>query len=447
MNRASLLAPAVALILGVTVSGVAGWWIVREARASAASEIAAAAALASTAIRGGSAPAEVLGALEAVPAVSSARLHRASGDLVAEYARPAAPQGLAARFAPPEVTCSGIALAGGIPAQLCIESSPAAVAPAVRIALTLLGVTTVAAVVLGLIAARLLARASGASIDHITEVIDKASRERAYSLRVDPAKVAQKRLAASVNDLLAQIQERDVTLRRRATEIEAVNKDLESFAYSVSHDLRAPLGSVDGFAQAIELDHADKLDETAREYLGWIREGCRQMRDLIDGMLQMSRLTKVEVQRETVDLSSIAHSVATSLQQANPARAVTFDIRDGIRTIGDERLLRAVLENLMANAWKFTRDRADARIEFGAANGAYYVRDNGAGFDQAHADKMFRPFQRLHSMREFEGTGIGLATVQKIVERHGGRAWAEGEVGRGATIFFTTASTPDMVHA
>jgi light-regulated signal transduction histidine kinase (bacteriophytochrome) len=170
------------------------------------------------------------------------------------------------------------------------------------------------------------------------------------------------------------------------------------------------------------------------------------MRDLIDGLLQMTRLTRLELQREPVDLSGIAQSVAESLQQGSPERTVRFDIRNGVRTIGDERLLRAVLENLMSNAWKFTRHKADARIEFGEQGGAYYVRDNGAGFDPVHASKMFRPFQRLHSMREFEGTGIGLATVQKIVERHGGRAWAEGEVDKGATIYFTTG-TDTMVHA
>ena len=153
----------------------------------------------------------------------------------------------------------------------------------------------------------------------------------------------------------------------------------------------------------------------------------------------MSRLARTEVQREPVDLSSIATSVAESLRQSNPERSVRFDIRSGLRTVGDERLLRAVLENLMSNAWKFTRNKSEARIEFGQNGGAYYVRDNGAGFDPSHAAKMFRPFQRLHSTREFEGTGIGLATVQKIIERHGGRAWAEGEVEKGATIYFTTA--------
>lgn len=446
MNRSSLVAPTVALILGVVVSGVLGWWIVDAARSSADTEVAAATAMTNAAIAGGSAPEAVLASFQAVPAIGSATLHRANGQLVAEYRRPGEAAGLAARVAPPEVACSSVFLQPGVPATLCIESSPAAVAPAVRTALILGGVITGTMLLTGVLGTALVARASRESLRHIAEVVDKAAREHAYSVRVDAGRTDAK-LAASLNDLLAQMQERDVILRRRTTEIEAVNKDLESFAYSVSHDLRAPLGSIDGFVQAIELDHADKLDPTAQEYLGWIREGCRQMRDLIDGMLQMTRLTRIEVQRETVDLSAIAHSVASALQQTNPARPVTFDIRDGVRTVGDERLLRAVIENLMANAWKFTRDRPNARIEFGAADGAFYVRDNGAGFDPTHADKMFRPFQRLHSSREFEGTGIGLATVQKIVERHGGRAWAEGDIGRGATVYFTTAGAPEAVPA
>jgi len=446
MNRRSLVAPAAALLFGVAVSGVLGWWLVSAARSSANTEIAAAAAMTSGALIGGSAPQAVLAKFDALPAIGSARIHRADGELVAEYQRPAVPHGPAARVAPPEVTCSTVYAGPGVPATLCIESSPAAVAPALRTALLLGGVITGAMLLTSIFATALIARASRASLRHVAGVVDRAAREYDYSVRVDTGRTDEK-LAASLNDLLAQMQERDVVLRRRTTEIEAANKDLESFAYSVSHDLRAPLGSIDGFVQAIELDHAGNLDSTAREYLGWIREGCRQMRDLIDGMLQMSRLTRIEVQRETVDLSSIAHSVASALQQTNPSRSVTFEIRDGVRTVGDERLLRAVIENLMGNAWKFTRDRINARIEFGAADGAYYVRDNGAGFDPLHADKMFRPFQRLHSAREFEGTGIGLATVQKIVERHGGKAWAEGDVGRGATVYFTTAGASDVVPA
>jgi light-regulated signal transduction histidine kinase (bacteriophytochrome) len=306
-------------------------------------------------------------------------------------------------------------------------------------ALKVLGGAVAVSIVLGISGGMLLARAIMTPLRRIADVAGRAAREHAYSLRVETAD-GDAGLSTSVNELLAQMQQRDVELRRRTTELEAANRDLESFAYSVSHDLRAPLGSIDGFAQALEMDYSDQFDDTAKEYFGWIREGCYQMRELIDGLLQMARLARAEVRREPVDLSGIATSVAESLKQSNPARAVRFDIRSGVHTIGDERLLRAVVENLMANAWKFTRNKTEARIEFGQNGSAYFVRDNGAGFDPSHASKMFRPFQRLHSNREFEGTGIGLATVQKIIERHGGRAWAEGEVEKGATIYFTTGT-------
>lgn len=406
------------LTAAVLVSGAASWMMVRDARAGVAREVSAALAG---------------GRFEETRAVASAKVYAQSGALVSQYTRP--PEdvpfaSLASRLAPREVSC---ATAAG--RTLCIESNPAAIAPAVRNAITLIVASIITALVLGGLAGIALARALAAPQRRIAGVIEKALREHSYALRVEDASP----LAESINQLLAQMQERDVELRRRSTETEAANKELEAFAYSVSHDLRAPLGSIDGFSSAIELDYADRLDDTAREYLAWIRKGCAQMRDLIDGLLQMSRLSRAEVQRETVDLSAVARNVAGALQQREPERHVHFEIHDGVRAVGDERLLQAVVENLMSNAWKFTRDRAQPRIEFGMSGGAYYVRDNGAGFDPSHAAKMFRPFQRLHSAREFEGMGIGLATVQKIIERHGGRAWAEGEVEKGATIYFTTA--------
>lgn len=366
--------------------------------------------------------------------IAATKKYDPAGKLLSEDRRPLETPplaGLASRLLPPEVTCATTA-----EGTTCIETTPAPLAYRLASALKVLGGAVAASIVLGVVTGLWLARAVTAPLRRMADVVDRAARENAYSLRVD----GDASLSKSINELLSQMQQRDVELRRRSTELEAVNKDLESFAHSVSHDLRAPLGSVDGFVQALELDYGDRFDETAKEYFGWIREGCRQMRELIDGMLQMSRLSRAEVQRQQVDLSGIAASVAESLKQSNPARSVRFDIRSGVRTVGDERLLRAVLENLMGNAWKFTRNRDEARIEFGQNGGAYYVRDNGAGFDPSHAAKMFRPFQRLHSSREFEGTGIGLATVQKIIERHGGRAWAEGEVEKGATIYFTTGA-------
>lgn len=428
----------VSVAAALIVSGAAAWAILRDARSAAAEDVNAALALV------GAAGAEsALPAVEAMPGIASAKLYRTGGETVAQYTRP--PRvvpfaGLAAHLAPPEVACGAVTLRDSSPATLCIESSPDAVAPRVRDALTLIGAATLLSLILGLLAGRALSRATTAPVRRIADVVERAARENAYSLRVETPEGDLGRMSATVNELLAQIQERDVALRRRSAELEAANKDLESFAYSVSHDLRAPLGSIDGFTQALEMDYAETFDNTGREYLQWIRQGCEQMRDLIDGMLQMTRLSRADLQRQPVDLTAMAHSIADSLRQSNPKRAVRFQIRDGVRTVGDERLLRAVVENLMSNAWKFTRNRNDATIEFGVSGGAFYVRDNGAGFDPTHAAKMFRPFQRLHSAREFEGTGIGLATVQKIVERHGGRAWAEGEVEKGATIYFTTGA-------
>lgn len=232
------------------------------------------------------------------------------------------------------------------------------------------------------------------------------------------------------------------TIDQTIRDLEAANKDLESFASAVSHDLRAPVGSIAGFAQALDEDYRDRLDDVGRECVDWIRQSADQMSQLIEGLLQMARLSRVEVQRREVDLSSMAERIAAILQHTHPDRVVDFRIARGIVASGDEKLLAAVLENLINNAWKFTSKRANARIEIGVKQDgearAFFVRDNGAGFDPQHAAKMFRPFQRLHSEREFSGTGIGLATVQKIVQRHGGRTWAEGEPERGATIYFTT---------
>jgi light-regulated signal transduction histidine kinase (bacteriophytochrome) len=230
------------------------------------------------------------------------------------------------------------------------------------------------------------------------------------------------------------------TLRQARAATEAANLELEAFSYSVAHDLRAPLRGVDGFSQALLEDYAEKLDEEGRSYLKHLRESAQQMGRLIDDLLALSRVTRSELVREPVDLSGLAQNVAIQLRKAQPDRRVEIVISPGIAADGDARLLRVALENLLGNAWKFTGKRAEARIEVGVTPGserAYFVRDNGAGFDMAYASKLFGAFQRLHSTSEFEGTGIGLATVQRIINRHGGRIWAIGEVDRGATFCFT----------
>lgn len=228
----------------------------------------------------------------------------------------------------------------------------------------------------------------------------------------------------------------------RTAELAVANKELESFSYSVSHDLRSPLRSIDGFSQALLEDYNDKLDAQAQNYLHRVRAASQRMAQLIDDMLNLSRVSRGEMRREEIDLSRMARDITEQLQRAQPERIVEVKIEDGIKARGDDRLLRIALENLLGNAWKFTSKQPSSRIEFGAQAGdagedVFFVRDNGAGFDMAYADKLFGAFQRLHSIDEFEGTGVGLATVQRIIRRHGGRIWAESQPGRGATFYFT----------
>jgi PAS domain S-box-containing protein len=228
-------------------------------------------------------------------------------------------------------------------------------------------------------------------------------------------------------------------------ELTAANQELEAFSYSVSHDLRGPLRSIDGFSLALLEDCGDKLDAQGKDYLHRVRASTQRMGVLIDDILNLSQVTRAEMRHERVDLSGIARSVLSELAEAQPDRHVEVKIKERLNASGDSRLLRIALENLLGNAWKFTSKMEAAHIQFDEApsNGTpiFYVRDDGAGFDSAYAKRMFGAFQRLHDKDEFPGTGIGLATVQRIVHRHGGRIWAEGVVGGGATFYFTLAET------
>ncbi len=230
-------------------------------------------------------------------------------------------------------------------------------------------------------------------------------------------------------------------LQRRALELEAINRELESFSYSVSHDLRAPLRSVDGFSQALLEDYHDKLDAEGRDYLQRIRRASQHMGQLIDDLLNLSRVTRFEMHHEEVDLSVLVNAIAADLKASQPDQNVEFVIEDGVVVNGDARLLRIMLKNLLSNAWKFTGNHPHPVIQFGITQyeekRTCFVRDNGAGFKMKYANKLFSPFQRLHTQAEFPGTGIGLAIVYRIVQRHGGRVWAEGEEGKGATFYFT----------
>jgi light-regulated signal transduction histidine kinase (bacteriophytochrome) len=228
----------------------------------------------------------------------------------------------------------------------------------------------------------------------------------------------------------------------RTAELLAANRELEAFSYSVSHDLRAPLRTIDGFSQAVLEDCADQLGDPGRGHLNRVRAATQHMGQLIDDLIKLARVARAEMKREVVDLSALAASVVTDLQNSLPARKLEWHITPGLVASGDAALLRVVLDNLFGNASKFTSQQAHARIELGAlpptaGEQAYFVRDNGVGFDMTYADKLFGAFQRLHNVSEFPGTGIGLATVQRIIHRHGGRVWAESAAGKGATFYFT----------
>jgi PAS domain S-box-containing protein len=233
----------------------------------------------------------------------------------------------------------------------------------------------------------------------------------------------------------------EMALAKQKTLLEAANRELETFSYSVAHDLRAPLRSIHGFSQALVEDFADQLPPKAQDYLNRVCVAAEGMGQFIDALLHLARLGRAELKRQPLDLSNLARAVAGELTANYPARQVELQVEEGLTAEADMQLMHVVLENLLENAWKFTAKRPDARVEFGAVRGApvpaYFVRDNGAGFDMAHVRQLFHPFQRLHRESEFSGTGIGLATVKRVVARHGGRVWAEGAVGAGATVYFT----------
>lgn len=229
-------------------------------------------------------------------------------------------------------------------------------------------------------------------------------------------------------------------LRRSEASLAAQNKELDAFSYSVSHDLRAPLRSIDGFSRILLEDYEDKLDADGRDSLNRIRAATQRMAQLIDDLLRLSRLSRGELHYESVDLSAMVREIAAELSSQDPGRGVTLVVADGVMASGDRQLLRVALTNLLGNAWKFTSKRVDPRIEFGTreldGRRSYFVRDNGVGFDPAYADKLFGAFQRLHGSSEFPGTGIGLATVLRVVRRHGGSVWADSAVDQGATFSF-----------
>jgi light-regulated signal transduction histidine kinase (bacteriophytochrome) len=230
-------------------------------------------------------------------------------------------------------------------------------------------------------------------------------------------------------------------VQARTAALNTVNEELEAFCYSVSHDLRTPLRAIDGFSAALHEDYNETLDVVGKEYIRRIRNGTERMGRLIDDLLDLSRVTRSELRCTTADLSALARDIVDNLQKTDLNRRVHVAITDGLRVQGDARLLHIALENLLGNAWKYTRNSNPGEIVFGVSgrqeDQVFFIRDNGAGFDMRYANKLFGVFQRLHRDDEFEGTGIGLATVYRIFQRHGGRVWAEASPGSGATFYFT----------
>jgi PAS domain S-box-containing protein len=240
---------------------------------------------------------------------------------------------------------------------------------------------------------------------------------------------------------ISELRRAEDAVHRLNETLEASNHELESFSYSVSHDLRAPLRALNGFSQVLAEEYADRLDENGLNYLNRIRSASERMGQLIDDMIDLARISRQELHRVKVNLSALAETILAELREQHPQRAVAWSVAPNLVARVDPVLMKALLDNLLSNAWKFTAERTDARIEFGHSltdgEEVFYVRDNGAGFEMAFAGKLFQPFQRLHGVERFAGTGIGLAIVQRIVRRHGGRVWAEGSPGEGATFWFT----------
>lgn len=314
-----------------------------------------------------------------------------------------------------------------------------------------------------LIVSSLFKRRVALPIVELAEVARTISQEKNYSVRATPTSENDEiaLLVDAFNEMLAQIQLRDKEVRdahdelenrvtERTRELVATNRELETFSYSVSHDLRGPIDALNGFTYVLLKEYGGKLDNKGKELIEHIKSSGRRMMQLVDDLLNLSRVTSSAMQREPVDLSAIARSIAEELCQSEPDRRVHFDIDDVSPVEGDPRLLRIVMENLLRNSWKYTSLHPTARIHFSSRNKdgkrIYFVRDDGAGFDPRSADRLFQPFQRLHPMAEFPGNGVGLATVQRIVRRHGGEIWAEGVVEKGATFYFTLDGTRPASH-
>lgn len=411
-------------------------------------------------------------ALRASPNIVSAGVHDSNGRLFAHYRRDSAGEPPILRALPPGqvqdhwfgggevILVRSIEFGGKSVGTVYIRSDQLRVNTRLRRYVWIAALVLAASLLAALMVSSAFRRSVARPIVQLAKIARTVSTDKNYSVRAAPTGGRDELalLVNSFNEMLSEIQERDAALQQAQKELEqrvqertaqlsAANQELEAFSYSVSHDLRAPLRSIDGFSQALLEDYADKLDEVGKDHLRRARSAANRMAQLIDDLLNLSRVTRAEMAHEKVDLSYLAREVAAEFQKTHPERSAQFLITPGLLDTCDARLLRQVFENLFSNAWKFTSKHPHARIEFGIAdhNGipTYFVRDDGAGFEMEYSARLFGAFQRLHTVREFPGTGVGLATVQRIIHRHGGRVWAEGQVGKGATFYFTLMQTPE----
>jgi signal transduction histidine kinase len=469
LARLNLLASAIALLVAGVALGVYDFVSFRTAlreNQSAEARIVGSNTITALTFDDAGAAERTLSALRAEPRVEGAALYRADGTLFASYIRDGAMQPL---LLPPEAArqrewsrfdglrtmhvVTPVVLDGTPIGLVYIRSDLSEVIDRlVGYGLIVLGVLVVALVASQLVS-RVSRRAIAGPLSELAGVARRLSTNQDYSVRARTVGAGElQTLIDAFNEMLTQLQERDRSLqesrdqleqrvRERTAALDASNQELEAFCYSVSHDLRTPLRAIDGFSQALLEDLDGHLDAHAASHLARIRAASQRMSTLIDDLLSLSRITRTDLVHKRVDLSALARSICDEYAVAQPDRRVIVSVEDGLEAMGDPRFLRQVLENLLGNAWKFTGKQPDARVEFLSCDvpdgRVYIVRDNGAGFDPAYAERLFGVFQRLHAMTEFPGTGVGLAIVERIVKRHGGRVWAESAVGQGASFFFT----------
>ena len=410
--------------------------------------------------------AKTLRALRSSPDILAAAITTNEGAIFAQYQRPGAGEPLQLPPLPPgtnlahwtsgaETTLASRIVFQGRPAgAVYISARLAEISQRARHYLLIGGIIFIFCMGAAMLISGVFRRLVAQPIISLAETAHVISREKDYSMRAAPAPGHSETsvLVDAFNEMLAQIQSRDTALlqaraqleqrvQERTAELKAANRELEAFSYTVAHDLRGPLETINGLTFVLQHSQERSLDAGGREMLAHLRDASANMGRLIDDLLNLSRATTSALERTTVDLSGIARSVADDLQLGDPLRKVDLVIAMGIKVNADEGLMRVVMDNLLRNAWKYTSQHEKARIEFGWRNPegeiVYFVRDDGAGFDPKQADRLFQPFQRLHTTGQFPGTGIGLATVHRIFARHNGRIWAEGSVEQGATFYFT----------